>query len=160
MEKNTALHTPHTHLDGNQSWIFIGRSDAKADTPILWPLDAKNWLIGKDPDAGEDWTQKKRMTEDEMVGWDEMVECPPTRWTWVWVISGSWWWTGKIGMLQSTGSQRAGQDWATEQQQNFLSSKKNQKERKTWVSNIFKVNLEMFLRFYLKTLHVKYVRDK
>ena len=54
---------------GNQSWIFIGRTDAKAETPILWPPDAKNWLSGKDPDAGKDWRQEKGMTEDEMVGW-------------------------------------------------------------------------------------------
>ena len=55
---------------GNQSWIFIGRTDAEAETPILWPPDAKKWLIGKDPDAGKDWRQEeKRTTEDEMVGW-------------------------------------------------------------------------------------------
>ena len=57
------------HPKGNQSWIFIGRTDAKAETPILWPLDAKNWVIGKDPDAGKDWRQEKGMTEDEMVGY-------------------------------------------------------------------------------------------
>ena len=54
---------------GNQSWIFIGRTDAEAETPILWPPDAKNQLILKDPDAGKDWRQKKGMPEDEMVGW-------------------------------------------------------------------------------------------
>ena len=55
---------------GNQSWIFIGRTDAEAETPILGPPDAKNWLTGKDPDAGKDWRQEeKEMTEDEMVGW-------------------------------------------------------------------------------------------
>ena len=54
---------------GNQSWIFIGRTEAEAETPVLWPPD-ENWLIGKDPDAGKDWGQgEKRMTEDEMVGW-------------------------------------------------------------------------------------------
>ena len=58
------------HPIGNQSWIFIGRTDAEADTPILWPPDAKNWLLGKDPDAGKDWGQEEKgMTEDEMVGW-------------------------------------------------------------------------------------------
>ena len=58
------------HLKGNQPWIFIGRTDAEAETPILWPPDAKNWLIGKDSDAGEDWRQaEKGTTEDEMVGW-------------------------------------------------------------------------------------------
>ena len=55
---------------GNQSWIFIGRTDAEAETPILWPPDAKNWLIRKVPDAGKDWRpEEKEMTEDEMVGW-------------------------------------------------------------------------------------------
>ena len=54
----------------NQFWIYIGRTDAKAETPILWPPDAKNWLIGKDPDAGEDWRQEEKgTTEDEIVGW-------------------------------------------------------------------------------------------
>ena len=55
------------HPKGNQSWIFIERTDAEAETPILWPSDVKNWLIWKDPDAGEDWRQEKKgMTEDEM----------------------------------------------------------------------------------------------
>ena len=58
------------HPKGNQSWIFIGRTDAKAEAPTLWPSDAKNWLSGKDPDAGEDWRQEEKgVTEDEMVGW-------------------------------------------------------------------------------------------
>ena len=58
------------HPKGNQSWIFIGRTDAEAETPILWPPDAKNWLIGKDLDAGKDWRwEEKGKTEDEMVGW-------------------------------------------------------------------------------------------
>ena len=55
---------------GNQPWTFIGRTDAEAETPILWSPDAKNWLIGKDPDAGKDWRrEEKETTEDEMVGW-------------------------------------------------------------------------------------------
>ena len=58
------------HPKGNRSWIIIVRADAWADTPILWPPDAKNWLLGKDPDAGKDWRQKEKvMTEDEVVGW-------------------------------------------------------------------------------------------
>ena len=58
------------HPKGNQSWIFIGRTNAETETPILWPPDAKNWLTGKDPDAGKDWRQEEKgMTEDEMVGW-------------------------------------------------------------------------------------------
>jgi len=59
---------------GNQSRIFIGRTDAEAETPILWPPDAKNWLIWKDPDAGKDWRQEeKRTTEDKMVGWHHQL---------------------------------------------------------------------------------------
>ena len=55
---------------GNQSWIFIGRTDIEAESPVLWPPDVKNWLIGKVPDAGKDWGQEEKwMTEDEAVGW-------------------------------------------------------------------------------------------
>ena len=74
------------HPKGNQSWIFIGRTDGEAEIPILWHPDAKSWLIWKDPDAGKDWRrEEKGMTEDEMVGWISS----PTQWTWVWVNSGS-----------------------------------------------------------------------
>ena len=92
------------HPEGNQSWVFIGRTDTEAETPILWPSHAKSWLIGKDPDAGRDWGQEEKgMTEDEMSGW-----------TWVWVNSGSWWWTWRPGVLQFMWSQRVGHDWVTE----------------------------------------------
>ena len=65
------------HLKGNQSWIFIGRTDAEAETPVLSPPDAKNWLIGKDPDAGKDWGQEKKGTaEDETVGWHHQLNGP------------------------------------------------------------------------------------
>ena len=88
---------------------FVGKTDAEAETPILWPPDVKSWLIGKDPNAGKDRRrEKKGTTEDEIVEWS------PTQWTWVWVNSGSWWWTGKPGMLQSMGLQRVKHDWATE----------------------------------------------
>ena len=88
------------HPEGNQSWIFIGRTDTEAETPILWPPDAKNWLIWKHPDAGNDWRREEKGDR----GWDGWM-ASPTQWTWVWVISGSWWWTGKPGVLQSMGSQ-------------------------------------------------------
>ena len=61
------------HPKGNQSWIFTGRTDAEAETPILWPPDAKNWLIWKDPDAGNDWRQEKGMADEEMVGWHHRI---------------------------------------------------------------------------------------
>ena len=60
------------HPKANQSWVFIGRTDVEAETPILWPPGAKSWLIGKDPDAGRDWGQdEKGMAEDEMAGWHQ-----------------------------------------------------------------------------------------
>ena len=58
----------------NQSWIFVGRTDAEAETPILWPPDVKNWFIVKDPGPGKDWKQEKGMTEDEMVGWHHWLD--------------------------------------------------------------------------------------
>ena len=59
----------------NQSWIFIGRTDAEAETPILWPPNAKNWLIGKDPDAGKDWSwEEKGTTKDEIIGWHHQLD--------------------------------------------------------------------------------------
>ena len=85
------------HPKGDQSWVFIGRTDIEAETPIFWPPDAKNWLIWKDPNAGQDWRWEKGMTEDEMTedGWMASL----TQWTWIWVNSGSWWWTGRPGVL-------------------------------------------------------------
>ena len=63
------------HPKGNQSWIFIGRTEAEAKTPILWPPDANSWLIWKDPDAGRDWGQEKKgTTEDEMAGWHHQLD--------------------------------------------------------------------------------------
>ena len=97
------------HPKGNQSWRFIGRTDAEAETPILWPPDAKNWLIGKD----WCWERLKAGGKGDGRGWDGWM-ASPTQWTWVWVNSGSWRWTGRPSVLQSIGSQRVRHDWATE----------------------------------------------
>ena len=70
------------HPKGNQSWIFIGRTDVEAETPILWPPDAKNGLIWKDPDAGKDWRQEEKgTTEDEMAGWHHQLNEHESEWT-------------------------------------------------------------------------------
>ena len=70
------------HPKGNQSWMFIGRTDVEAETLILWPPDAKDWLIWKDPDAGKDWRQEEKgMTEDEMVGWHHRLNGHGFGWT-------------------------------------------------------------------------------
>ena len=99
--------------NGNKSWIFIGRTDAETETPILWPPDAKNGLIWKDPDAGEDLRRTTEGTEGDDRGQDGWM-ASPTQWTWVWASSGSWWWTGKPGVLQSMGLQRVWRDWVSE----------------------------------------------
>ena len=70
------------HPKGDQSWVFIGRIDAKAETPVLRPRHAKSWLIGKDPDAGRDWGQEEKgMTEDEMAGWHHRLDGCEFEWT-------------------------------------------------------------------------------
>ena len=86
----------------NQSWILIANTDAEAEPPVLWPPNAKNWLIRKDPDAGKDWRQE--MDNREQDGWMALL----TRRMWVWTSSGNLWWTGRLGMLQSMGSQGMG----------------------------------------------------
>ena len=83
------------HLKGNQSWVFIGRTNVEAENPILWPPHVKSWLIGKDPDAGRDWGAGG---EGDDRGWDGWM-VSPTQCTRVWVNSGSWWWTGRPGLL-------------------------------------------------------------
>ena len=70
------------HFKGDQSWVFIGRTDAEAETPILWLPPAKSWLIGKDPDAGRDWGQEENGTiEDEMAGWHHRLDERESGWT-------------------------------------------------------------------------------
>ena len=80
----TARWSQPVHPKGNQSWMFIGRTDVEAETSILWPPDAKSWLIWKDSDAGKDW----RREDKGMTGQDGWV-ASPTQWTWVWVNSRS-----------------------------------------------------------------------
>ena len=125
------------HPKGNQSWIFIGRIDAEAETPIVCPPDGKNGLIWKDPGAGNDWMWDKgddRGWDGWMVSW--------TQWTWVWVDSGSLWWTGRPGMLQFMGSQRVGHDWATEL---------------NWPSNINSIiNVGYFNDYCVRLIKLKY----
>ena len=99
------------HSEGDQPWDFFGRNDANAETPVLWLPHVKSWLIGKDSDAGRNWGQdEKGTTEDEMARWHHWLDGR----TWVWVNSGSWWWTGRPGVLRFMGSQTVWHDWATE----------------------------------------------
>ena len=89
------------HPKGDQSWVFFGRNNVEAETPVLRPPDVKSWLIWKDPDAGKDCGKEEKGTTEDEIGW--MIS--PTQWTWVWVDSRSWWWTGRPGMPQFMGSQ-------------------------------------------------------
>ena len=95
----------------NQSWMFIGRTD-EVEAPVLWPLDAKNWLTGKDPEAGKDWRQEEKgKTEDKTTGWHHWLNGHE----WVWTGSRGWWWIGNTGVLQPMGSPRVGHDeWLNE----------------------------------------------
>ena len=115
------------HPKGDQSCVFFGRTDVEAETPILWPPDAKSWLIWKDHDVKSwllrradwkswliwCWERLRAGGEGDDRGWDGWM-ASPTQWTWVWVDSGSWWWTGRPGVPQFMGLQRVRHDWATE----------------------------------------------
>ena len=99
------------HPKGNQSWIVIEKADAEAETPILWPPDVKNGLLGKDSDAGIE--RLKAGGERDDRGWEGWMALP-LWWMWVWVSSTSWWWTEKTGVLRSMEVQRVRHDRATE----------------------------------------------
>ena len=109
------------HPKGNQSWVFNGRTDAEAETPILWPSceELTHW---KRPWC---WERLKAGGEGDDRRWDGWM-ATSTQWTWVWVNSGSWWWTGRPGVLHSMGLQRVRQDWLnwTELKGRVISSKR------------------------------------
>ena len=101
------------HPKGDQSWVFVGRTDSKAEALIFWLPHAKSWLTGKD----SCWEGLGAGGEGDDRGWNGWM-APPTRWTWVWVNSGSWWWTEKPGVLQVQGvtesDRTEGLNWRTE----------------------------------------------
>ena len=114
--------TPESPLDSkeikpvspkkNQPWIFIGRIDAEAEAPILWPPDSNSWLRKR----RRYWERLKAEGEEGGSGWDDWM-VSPTQWTWIWANFERWWRTGKPGVLQSLGSQRVRHDLAAEPQQ-------------------------------------------
>ena len=96
------------HSEGDQPWNFFGGNDAKAETPVLWPPHVNGWLIGKDRHL-----ERLVAGEGDDRGWDGWM-ASLTWWKCVWVNSGSWWWTGRPGVLRFMESQRVRHDWATE----------------------------------------------
>ena len=123
--------------EGYQSCIFTGRTDAEAETPILWPPYVKNWLIGKN----QRWKRLKAGGEGDDRGWDGWM-ASSTQWTWVWASSGYWWRTGKPGVLQSMGSQRVGHNWATELNRHLKAIKQERSSvQNTWVVVLLSVSL-------------------
>ena len=116
---------------GNQRWIFIERTDAEAEAPTLWPTDAKNWLNWKRPWC---WERLKAGGERDDRGWDGWM-ASPTRWTWVWASSGSWWWTVWYAAVHGVA--------------------KSQTQLSDWTENVIKTNFTFFkkLLFVLKWLY-------
>ena len=128
------------HPEGDQSWVFIGRTDAEAETPALCAPHAKSWLIGKEGlGAG---------AEGDDRGWDGWM-ASPTRWAWVWVNSGSWWWTGRPGVLQFMGSQRVRHNWRTELNWAELTLK-----RKTSYYSVIIIRVDRILYSVATEIHV------
>ena len=121
------------NLKGNQPWIFIGRTDAEAEAPILWPPNVKDWLIGKDPDAGKDWTQEeKEVPEDEMAGWHHhSMDMNLSK---LWEMKDWEVWRAAVHR-----SQRVGHNWVNEQQRNL---------KKQWL-----VYISTFLHYHF--IHIK-----
>ena len=106
---------PTVHLKGDQSWVFIGGTDAEVETPVFWSPDANSSLIGKVPNVGNNWGQRRRGHQG-MRWLDGITDAM----TWTWAIFERWWGTGRSGMLQSMGSQKFIHDWATEQQHELI----------------------------------------
>ena len=119
----TARRSTLINPKGNQPWIFIGRTDAEAEAPIIWSLDVKSWFNGKKPWCWERLRAGGEEGDRGQYGWRALL----TQWTWVWASSGRWWRTGRPRVLQSMGAQRVRRDWATEQQQITLHRFKVQK---------------------------------
>ena len=121
--------TQPVHPKGDQYWIFIGRTDAEAEnsnTLATWCKEMTHW---KRPWC---WERLKAGTEGDDRGWDGWM-ASPTQWTWVWVSSRSWWWTGKPGVLWFMGSQRIGHNWGTELKNRY---KWTYLQKNSWLANV------------------------
>ena len=137
------------HSEGDQPWDFFGRNDAKALTPVLWPPHVKSWLGGKD------WCLEGLGAggEGDDRGWDGWM-ASLTQWTWVWVNSRRWWWTGRPGMLQFMGSQRVRHDWDTEL--NWIKPFSQVVYFSWWSLHLYLLKLKIRIQFWAGFLHYWY----
>ena len=136
------------HSEGDQPWDFFGRNDAKAETPVLWPPHSRSWLSGKD----WCWEGFGAGGEGDDRGWDGWM-ASLTRWTWVWVNSGSWWWTGRPGLLWFMGSKRVGHDWATDLIWSDLIAE-SEEELKSLLMEVKQENEEVGLKLNIQKIKI------
>ena len=120
------------HSKGDQSWVFFGRNDAEAKTPVFCPPHVEELTHGKRLWC---WEGLGAEGEEDNRRWDVWM-ASSTQWMWVWVNSGSWWWTGRPGMLRFMGSQKVGHDWATELKGWVMENEKNQQRDQNITSGI------------------------
>ena len=141
------------HPKGHQSWVFIGRTDVEAETPILQPPDGKELTHLKRPWC---WERLRAGGEGDDRGWDGWI-ASQTRWTWVWVNSRSWWWTGRPGVLQFMEWQRVRHDWVTEL--NWLNWWQDWRKRRGWQRMRWLEGISNSVDMSLSKLH-KMVKDR
>ena len=125
------------HPKGDQSWLFTGRSDVEAETPTLWPPQAKSWLIGKDPDAGRNWGQEKGITEDEMAGWHHRLD------------GHEFWWTPGVGDGQ--GSLACFDSWDCKDSDTTKRLNWTELNVYIYIYNIFQKVTELYIYIYTHT---------